>query len=203
MDTSTQTESFHLLNRADVVIQAGMRESFFQRKRLRAPRTILGTPRQLSEKKKHPRKRGTSNSLAATHLEPQEPRLGVSDQGIDPLDGTGFQEVIQHVREMLHSTEPQPKTTGKPRPPPKSRHLVIEEKLRALDTPKVITRRPRVQSIARVPPGSTLVKEIRKQAERRRKIKDLFDADSDEELPARWWKRLERSVSRPDVNNNA
>ena len=74
--------------------------------------------------------------------------------------------------------------------------------MRALDTPKTITRRPRVRSIARVPPGSTLVSEIKRQAARKKEIKELFGSDSEEELPARLWKNLERSVTMVDVNNN-
>ena len=134
------------------------------------------------------------------HLEPHEPPLGRSDQGTDPLDSSGFQEIIRNAREILRSTKPLPTAAGTPCSRPKSRHVVIEEKLRVLDTPKVITQRPKIRSTARVPPGSTLVTEIRRQAEGKQEIKDLFGSDS-EELPARLWKRLGRSVTKTDVNN--
>ena len=202
MDASTQTESFHLLNRADVTIQAGGKESFFQRKRLRGPRTIQGTPQQLSAKKKHPKKKGMSISLAVTHLQPHGPSLGMSDQGTDKLDSSGLKEALRRARVTVRCTEVTHKIERTLQTRPKSRHAIIEDRMRALDTPRIITRRPRVRSIARVPPGSTLVSEIKRQAARKKEINELFGSDSEEELPLRLWKNLERSVTMVDVNNN-
>ena len=85
---------------------------------------------------------------------------------------------------------------------PKSRHMLIEERIQASTVPRNTTRRVKVKSIARVPPGSTLVSVIRKQAKRRKEIRDLFVSDSEKEQPARLWKRLQRNLTKVDVKNN-
>ena len=113
MDISTQTEYFHLLDRADVAIQAGGSESFFQRKRFRGPRIVQTTPRQLSLERKRPKKGGISITLAATHMEPRDSQLGRCNRGTSARDSVGCEEAIQLVRKTLRRTKPHSKADRK------------------------------------------------------------------------------------------
>ena len=202
MDASTQTEVFHLLNQANVAIQAGSDHCYCQRQRLKNPKLLTGWPRELSSKRKHIKKRGKRVSLAATHLTAQEYPPDRRSQGTHPQDTSGFREALQEARALMSRrkavAQPTPTTTTKSR----SRHLLIEEKVEAAHPSKKVKQRPRVRSVSRVPPGSTLLATIQQQAKQKRTMHDLFGSDSDEERPTRLWARLERSVTKPDANNN-
>ena len=202
MDASTQTEVFHRLNRANVAIQSGSDHSYCQRQRLRNPKLLTGRPREPSSKRKHIKKRGKRVSLAATHLLAQEYPRDQRSQGTHPQDPSGFYDALLEARALINrrrdDAQSTPTTTTKPR----SRHLLIEERVKSAHPPKKDKQRPRVRSISQVPPGSTLLATIQQQARHKRTMHDLFGSDSDEELPTRLWARLERSVTKTDANNN-
>ena len=98
MDARNRTEVFHRLNKVNVAIQAGSAHSYYQRQRLRNPKLLIGTPRQLSSKRKHVKKRGRWVSLAATQLTAEEHSLDPRSQGTHPQDPSGFREAPLEAR---------------------------------------------------------------------------------------------------------
>ena len=167
MNASTQTESYHLLGRADVSVQTNTAEQSFVRKRLRGPRIVIGKRWQPSMNKKHPRKRGMTVSLAATHIAASPAQHTMSSVGTSPERDDGFQEALLEALDGIRTA-----TLSKPPPqededtkPTKSRHVLIQEKVEAQLANVNRPSRPQIRRIKRIPP-SQVATTIKKRLEK-------------------------------------
>ena len=204
MEASTHTKSYHLLGRADVSLQASLKEPSFTRHKLKTPRILVRRARSISSKNKHSRKPGMKVSLAATHLTPALVNFSATNTGSEPRSSRGFKEALQEARAILKTTSPDPKrhevVTTKPT---KSRHVIIQERVYRMLLEKPRRSGPRIRSIIRFPPSQVAFFIHKQQQKVNERNKRYFGSDSEEdETVTRAWKRLERYFIGVDVNNN-
>ena len=205
MEASTQTKSYHLLERADVSLQASLKEPSFTRHKLKTSRILTAKARRITSKSKHSRKPGMKVSMAATHLTPASITLSTTNTGSKPRSSKGFKEALQEARAIFKTTSPDPKRHEVVTPKPtKSRHVIIQEKVDGMLLEKPRRSGPRIRSIIRIPPSQVAFFIQKQQQKVNERNKRYFGSDSEEEdeTIARAWKRLERHFIGTDVNNN-
>ncbi|XP_051167322.1 uncharacterized protein LOC127285384 [Leptopilina boulardi] len=102
MDASTQTASSHYPDRRDMWIQASLVKPFSTNIKIGEHSIKMGTSRTLSNKRKHPRKKNMSVSLATTTSLLSASKPETKDVGTEPLDPKGFKEALDKTRAVIN-----------------------------------------------------------------------------------------------------
>lgn len=172
MEQGTQTMARHFHGRADVMLQACLPSPFFARYRSNDPE-IIGTPRPLSAKRKHPKKRDMRVSLATTESIPANTTVQLTENGTTARDSTGFQEAVNIVRNWKKkvSIKTQEENGQKPlRTPTLDSETRIKPTLRTNEKLRIRAVMPwNIQGM------------LRRKEKLRRKFIELFGEDEDTE----------------------
>lgn len=178
-DQATQTMARHFFGRADVGLHAFLPRPCFSRYVATEERIVVGTPRTLSTKRKHPKKKNMRVSLAATESIPSNRIVEVLDQGTESMDPRGFKAIVESLRKKKPIKRASYKKATKP----------------------VVRSSSKLKIRAVIP--SMVEAILRRKQEVKNKWRELFNDDEDPEAIELTISPREKAlIETLDVNNN-